>query len=177
MIFFYFGNSLFLLYALHATYFVFNDGIEGINTVFLRESLFLNGFRHLCLWLDTKIKRLLLNSGTEQPCCFTTPYKQSDVQMAVQNGWIHDFGLSYFKDVGKARLGLLETDWSISLTPLCSLHKSAVCETLSECISGRAFACLEFRCIAFVFRPNYSHKISLYFPYVELSSSSLCLLP
>lgn len=54
-----------------------------------------------------------------------------------------------FNDVVKARLSLLETDWSISLAPLCSLHSSAVCEALPEGTLGRAGSCLEFKCITF----------------------------
>lgn len=64
--------QLCLLWALHAMYFVFNDGTEGINTALLREILFLNCFRYLCLWLDPERKRQLLNSSTGQPCCYSS---------------------------------------------------------------------------------------------------------
>lgn len=70
----------------------------------------------------------------------------------------------FFNDVVKARLGLLETDWSISLASLSSLHRSAACETLPEGVLGRTGSCLESRSVAFVFRPNYCHKLASLLP-------------
>lgn len=73
-------------------YFAFNDGIEEINNVLLRESLFLSCFKRICLALVPKGKRLPLNSSIGQTCCFTTPQKQVDAQGACLQ-WLNYMGL------------------------------------------------------------------------------------